>query len=100
MCYSLTWRQEDTLFRWYETRGVGEKGAVLVRPDRTVAWRAQAPPGDIGATQVKLELVLSNILGTALERRDSKQEFKSFAMAVEKDLVAVTETTIPAEVVV
>jgi 2-polyprenyl-6-methoxyphenol hydroxylase-like FAD-dependent oxidoreductase len=60
----IGWGQdfEDTFFRWNETRGVGEKGAVMVRPDRTVAWRAQAPPGDVAATQSKLEMVLKAIL--------------------------------------
>ncbi|KAK4496179.1 hypothetical protein PRZ48_012159 [Zasmidium cellare] len=74
---SIGWGQdyEDTFFRWYETRGVEEKGAVLVRPDHTVAWRAVSPPGDASATQSKLETVLRSILGRALpKRKDSKQE--------------------------
>ena len=61
----IGWGQdyEDTFFRWHETRGVGEHGAVLVRPDRCVAWRAQAPPGDESVTEAKLEKVLRSILG-------------------------------------
>ena len=41
--YSIGWGQdyEDCLFRWVERRGVEEKGAVLVRPDRIVAWRSR-----------------------------------------------------------
>lgn len=41
--YSIGWRQdyEDVFFAWEDKRGVAEKGAVLVRPDRTVAWRSQ-----------------------------------------------------------
>jgi threonine dehydrogenase-like Zn-dependent dehydrogenase len=30
---------------WAETAGVGTQGAVLVRPDRFVAWRSQQAPG-------------------------------------------------------
>jgi 2-polyprenyl-6-methoxyphenol hydroxylase-like FAD-dependent oxidoreductase len=65
---SIGWGQdyEDTFFRWYETRGVEEKGAVLVRPDRTVAWRAKTLPGDSLATQVKLDMVLRSILGMTI----------------------------------
>lgn len=62
---SIGWGQDyaDTFFRWHEVRGVGEKGAVLVRPDRTVAWRAQAPLEDGAATSAKLQLVVNKILG-------------------------------------
>ena len=40
--YGIGWGQdyEDIFFNWFERRGVEEKGAVLVRPDRTVAWRS------------------------------------------------------------
>lgn len=74
---SIGWGQdyEDTFFRWYETRGVEEKGAVLVRPDHTVAWRAVAPLVDATATQAKLETVLRSILGKSPpKRKDSKHE--------------------------
>lgn len=62
---SIGWGQDygDTLFRWHEVRGVGEKGAVLVRPDRTVAWRAQGPVGDEKANADKLEVVMRRVLG-------------------------------------
>lgn len=53
----------DTFFRWHEVRGVSEKGAVLVRPDRTVAWRAKAPLEDAKANGDKLQLVMKKILG-------------------------------------
>jgi len=53
----------DTEHRWHEVREVGEKGAVLVRPDRTVAWRAKSPVGDDEATTAKLQLVMNSILG-------------------------------------
>lgn len=55
---------EDTFFRWHEVRGVGEHGAVLVRPDRTVVWRSYAPPtGGASVVATKLEDVLSTVLG-------------------------------------
>lgn len=61
---SIGWGQDygDTFNRWHEVRGVGEKGAVLVRPDRTVAWRAQAPPGDDAVNSAKLQTVMTKIL--------------------------------------
>ena len=63
--YSIGWGQdyEDTFFKWFEKRHVGEKGAVLVRPDRTVAWRCDEPPGDGGACGEKLTAVLRRVLG-------------------------------------
>jgi len=30
---------------WAERAGLGAEGAVLVRPDRFVAWRSQQAPG-------------------------------------------------------
>lgn len=53
----------DTLFRWHEVRGVEENGAVLVRPDRTVAWRAKKLIGDDAANGAKLQQVVSKIMG-------------------------------------
>lgn len=42
--YSIGFRQqwEDSYFDWEQLRGVEEDGAVLVRPDRVVGWRAQS----------------------------------------------------------
>lgn len=44
--FSLGWGQdyEDMFFSWFEKREIQEKGAVLVRPDRTVAWRCGCVP--------------------------------------------------------
>ncbi|KAL8994639.1 MAG: hypothetical protein Q9169_005440 [Polycauliona sp. 2 TL-2023] len=65
--YSIGWRQdyEDVFFAWEKKRGVQEKGAVLVRPDRTVAWRCRYLPTavDHGMAGAKLELVMRHILG-------------------------------------
>ena len=45
---------------WYRLRGVGEKGAILVRPDHFVAWRC----GDLVVDPIsKLTSVLEQILG-------------------------------------
>ena len=30
---------------WTEIAGIGARGAVLVRPDRFVAWRSEQDPG-------------------------------------------------------
>jgi 2-polyprenyl-6-methoxyphenol hydroxylase-like FAD-dependent oxidoreductase len=40
---AIGWNQEyeDTFFEWREKREVTETGAVLVRPDLTVAWRCE-----------------------------------------------------------
>ncbi|MCW3002878.1 MAG: aromatic ring hydroxylase [Conexibacter sp.] len=45
--------------RWAAVAGVGPSGAVLVRPDGIVAWRAQALDADPGAT---LAAVLARVL--------------------------------------
>ncbi|KAK4609592.1 2,4-dichlorophenol 6-monooxygenase [Fulvia fulva] len=60
--HSIGWGQdyEDTFFTWFDKRGVGEKGAVLVRPDRTVAWRCKDVPA-AGAVE-RLENVLKLVL--------------------------------------
>ena len=65
MVYSIGWRQdyEDTFFSWFDKREVEEKGAVFVRPDRTVAWRFKTPPVDEKVCGEKLMLVLTRVLG-------------------------------------
>ena len=62
---SIGWGQdyEDTFFGWFDKRGVDEKGAVFVRPDRTVAWRCKTALADEGACGSKLTAVLKKILG-------------------------------------
>ncbi|KAL2855264.1 FAD binding domain-containing protein [Aspergillus pseudodeflectus] len=44
--HAIGFRQEweDSYFDWERLRGVEEDGAVLVRPDRVVGWRAQSVP--------------------------------------------------------
>lgn len=64
--YSVGFGQdyEDTFFIWHEMRGVEEKGAVLVRPDRVVAWRCKSMPSADGeACAEKLLAVMQKILG-------------------------------------
>jgi 2-polyprenyl-6-methoxyphenol hydroxylase-like FAD-dependent oxidoreductase len=60
--YSIGWDDDyrDILFDWARKRGVGETGAVLVRPDRFVAWRCFETPEDCGGKLVK---VMSHVLG-------------------------------------
>lgn len=58
---SVGWRQdfEDSYWSWEDVRGVEDDGAVLVRPDRFVAWRSQNKEG---ATVQKLMSVMRKLL--------------------------------------
>ncbi|KAM4064898.1 FAD binding domain-containing protein [Hirsutella rhossiliensis] len=62
--HSIGFRQdwEDFYFEWERLRGVQESGAVLVRPDRFVAWRADDVVGDADACAAKLGQVMRSIL--------------------------------------
>lgn len=64
--YSIGFRQdwEDVYFDWETVRGVEESGAVLVRPDRFVAWRAPEVLDSVGACEAKLLEVMRSILGS------------------------------------
>ncbi|KAK1849547.1 FAD binding domain-containing protein [Colletotrichum chrysophilum] len=63
--WSVGFRQawEDVYFDWDRLRGVEESGAVLVRPDRFVAWRAREVPNDLDSCVEKLSEVMRVILG-------------------------------------
>jgi len=65
--HSIGFRQdwEDYYFEWSRLRGVDESGAVLVRPDRFVAWRAQEVLGSEEECTAKLGEVFKAILGNA-----------------------------------
>ena len=65
---SIGWRQdyEDSTYRWESARGVAEDGAVLVRPDRFVAWRCMDRQG---ATAEKLGLVMRKVLGVSVDAK-------------------------------
>jgi hypothetical protein len=59
---SIGWNQEyeDTSFQWQEKREVSETGAVLVRPDQTIAWRCKDGAAE---KEEKLLDVMKAILG-------------------------------------
>lgn len=60
--YGQDW--EDAYSTWYDVRDVDESGAILVRPDRVVAWRSKsAPVGGVQGAKNKLEAVTRSILG-------------------------------------
>ena len=64
--HSIGFRQdwEDVYFDWERLRGVEEDGAVLVRPDRVVGWRAQAVPTSVESScETKLSQAMRAILG-------------------------------------
>lgn len=52
----------DTEGTWTGTAGVGDRGALLVRPDGFVAWRTQEPAGEDG------EAVLEGVLRVSTDR--------------------------------
>ncbi|KAJ3579713.1 hypothetical protein NPX13_g849 [Xylaria arbuscula] len=58
--YSIGDEYRDVFYQWGKKREVHEKGAVLVRPDRFVAWRTNEKGQDMTA---KLLAVMSHILG-------------------------------------
>ncbi|KAL3459474.1 FAD binding domain-containing protein [Aspergillus heterothallicus] len=61
---SIGFRQdwEDTYFDWARVRGVEESGAVLVRPDRFVAWRAVKVLASVETCEEKLTEVMKSVL--------------------------------------
>lgn len=54
---------EDVYFDWEAHRGVDETGAILVRPDRFVAWRGPEALDSTEACTSKLMVVTRSILG-------------------------------------
>ncbi|KAL5363812.1 FAD binding domain-containing protein [Aspergillus floccosus] len=54
---------EDVYFDWATLRGEEESGAVLVRPDRFVAWRAPEVLRNAEECESKLLTVMRSILG-------------------------------------
>ena len=62
--YSIGFRQdwEDVYYDWARIRGVRESGAVLVRPDRFVAWRCKEAMVDEAECTSKLLRVMRSVL--------------------------------------
>ena len=56
----------DPRLAWAQFRGITEKGAVLVRPDRVIGWRSTGAAEDAAAT---LAEALGKILGRTLRAR-------------------------------
>ncbi|KAF5686931.1 phenol 2-monooxygenase [Fusarium circinatum] len=59
--YRQQW--EDFYFDWQRVRGVEDSGAVLVRPDRFVAWRCPRVLAHAEACSEKLVSVMKSVLG-------------------------------------
>lgn len=57
---------QDLYLEWQRVRDVAESGAVLVRPDGVVAWRAKTGVGSAAASRQTLTEVLEALLGTAV----------------------------------
>ncbi|KAJ2998934.1 hypothetical protein NUW58_g163 [Xylaria curta] len=53
----------DVFYDWSRKRGINERGAILVRPDRFVAWRHHSDGADAENYSHKLVKVISHILG-------------------------------------
>jgi 2,4-dichlorophenol 6-monooxygenase len=56
---ALGQRDNDVLGEWTRQREVGERGCVLVRPDRIVGWRSHDLPADpVAALRAALAEIL------------------------------------------
>lgn len=53
---------QDLYFNWHRVREIPEHGALLVRPDAVVAWRAADMPASPGEAAKQIEAALSRIL--------------------------------------
>lgn len=51
----------DVYGDWMRRREIGDRGCLLVRPDRIIAWRAHERPGD---PEAALRAAMTSILGT------------------------------------
>jgi 2,4-dichlorophenol 6-monooxygenase len=61
----------DPYGEWAARREVASTGAVLVRPDRHVAWRCERLPGDPAAV---LTQVVRHVLGPIPDPKTNRQE--------------------------
>jgi 2,4-dichlorophenol 6-monooxygenase len=65
MRISLGLEVNDVLGQWTQRREVGDRGCVLVRPDRIVAWRSDDMPEEPSAS---LRSVMASVLGVPSAR--------------------------------
>lgn len=53
----------DPRVTWTKYRGISPQGAVLIRPDRFVAWRSAGAAPDVPTATTQLTAALRSILG-------------------------------------
>lgn len=64
-CLGLRQEFDDSLGEWMEIRGVSDRGCLLVRPDRFIAWRSEGMPRDPTA---ELRRAVAALLGRGAAR--------------------------------
>lgn len=52
----------DAYFTWADLREIDEDGALLVRPDGVIAWRAHQAPAQAASARAQLEAALRKVL--------------------------------------
>lgn len=53
----------DAYYAWHRMREIAEDGALLVRPDGVVAWRARTGPGSTADATRQLQQAMRRVLG-------------------------------------
>ena len=59
-CIGLRQEFDDPLGEWTKLREISDRGCLLVRPDRFIAWRSAALPSD---PVQELRSVMLSVLG-------------------------------------
>ncbi len=63
---------EDVYYDWTKVRGVEDDGAILVRPDRFVAWRCRQAISTAEGCEAKLLRVMRDVLSVYIRSRIRK----------------------------